>query len=67
MKVFVFDYDCDFGGGMMYIAAPNERAAEEVAKEVPTGFGIWRLSHEESRLSANVDKPQVITNYSWAE
>jgi len=67
MKVFEFSYDVDYGGGVMLIAAESLENAEEIARNVPTGFGRWVFAYEHTELTYNGNGENIIIQESWAE
>lgn len=67
MRIFEFDYEVDYGGGVMLIAANNEEEAREIASEIPTGFGYWVYSYERTDLFTNNENPGVILSFTHAE
>lgn len=66
MKIFQFDYEVDYGGGIMLVAAENEEEAIKIASREPTGFGHWVFAYEHTSLSYN-GTPGVILEDSYAE
>lgn len=44
LPVFKFEYDAEYGGGIMLIAAWDSEAANKHAQSLTTGFGRWMYS-----------------------